>query len=446
MSNLTKKYVDEALSNLSEFYINPKKKLRVELYGQYEIAVPEYLYCYYQAFPRLKMKSETNSIVESLISMFGRRTNFYSYPLEFRFSSGVLKSILYYDKQKDRIIEECDDGECLSLELMNDLFENVEINNPVTYFVFPISFRDEIKSTGHANVAIYEYNSVDQELCSVYYEPHGHSKISKYNLIIRKQLDAAMSRHCGCEATSLPFEHYLQSIGFQANLKDDLGFCIAISNLWLYVVLNIIYSKSFSIRAKKIKKSKDESKEYESNQPLIVMGNKRLLSSREKYLERVKVQRKDLINSNFNTLSMCHWIQDVEKHIIDYYNKDNNILYNFLFMIVQYMMINVSVNFPAAQNLNLSKQIEKDCQKIFNEALDAAVEINLNKGIDVLKKIPKEYMVPYALNFYFLINALKRGYLKPIKLGDMYDDCEYDYDCNGNLECINNMCDEWHER
>jgi hypothetical protein len=109
-------------------------------------------------------------------------------------------------------------------------------------------------------------------------------------------------------------------------------------------------------------------------------------------------------------------------------------------------MINVTVNFPAAQNLNLSKQIEKDCQKIFNEALDAAVEINLNKGIDVLKKIPKEYMVPYALNFYFLINALKRGYLKPIKLGDMYDDCEYDYDCNGNLECINNMCDEWHER
>ena len=75
--NLTKKYVDQTLSNLDEFYIDPKKKIRIELDQTYELSVPEYLYCYYQTFPRLKMVLGAKTMAGSIISMFDRRRNFY---------------------------------------------------------------------------------------------------------------------------------------------------------------------------------------------------------------------------------------------------------------------------------------------------------------------------------------------------------------------------------
>ena len=442
--NLTKKYVDQTLSNLDEFYIDPKKKIRIELDQTYELSVPEYLYCYYQTFPRLKMVLGAKTMAGSIISMFDRRRNFYPITLIFMFDGDWIKSVNYYDSNNDLVSRECFGNKCLAFGTVLEIMMNLKIHDTFTYIVFSISFRQHSKNIGHENVAIYEYNSVKKEVCSVYYEPYGNAHISDENKAIRDQLDNAMEKYFSCELISLPFKFYLQSIGFQVNLKDDIGFCVAISNLWLYVILNIIYSKSFNVGAKKIveryKKYESKSSERKSGQPLIVMGNKRLLSSREKYLEKVKIQRREFLDSNFNTLSMCRWIQDVEKHIISYYNKHNNVLYNFLNMIVQYMTVNFSANIPITINVS-GADFEGAFQHIFDESVNILMKTgDVGKADIKLENIPKEYRSPYLVNLSFLHRAIQMKYLKLVKLKNENEECMYDYDCEGNLECTNNIC------
>jgi hypothetical protein len=356
----------------------------------------------------------------------------------------LLKTVAYYVNNNFKTRQCIPNTQCLTSEIVKEMLGDIKTDNMFTYIVFSIGYFNEQLDVGHHNTVIYEYNSVKKELCSVYYEPHGHSKISNVHTTIRKELDTAMSSHFSCDLISLPFEHYLQSSGLQTELEDDIGFCVAVSNLRLYAILNIIYSRSFNVQAKKTKKQQ----ESKSN---IVMGNKKLLSSREKYLEKVKIQRREFLDSDFNTVSMCEWIQDVDKHIIKYYNRKPNILYNFLFMIAQYIMVNVGVKVPIAMQEgdmgsdsdenedDIKYNTEDNFQEIFNKSVKILMKTDdLKKAIRHLEAIPRAYVTPYMMNLTFLHNALSHDYLTPVKLKRKNEKCRYD--CEGNLECIDYKC------
>ena len=446
-SALVKKYVDETLSNLDEFYVNPDKKLRVEVTDKtYEISVPYYLYCYYQAFTQMKAYINSNSMVDTIVKMFNRRNNFFPVDISFVFDPeiGTLKGFKYSDGNKFefKVCSIFKNSECLTSEIMGEILKNVNTNNVLTYIIIDISLSSG-PNTSHSNAAIYEYNSVKKQLCSVYYEPHGHIRTTAINRTIRKMLDNSIAKHFSAEIKSLPFSDYMQALGLQNQLRDDIGFCVAVSNIWLYVVLNLIYSKSFNVKAKKTEKPYIASN--------IRMGNKQLLSSREKYIEKVKVQRRDFIDSDFNTLSMCEWIQDVDKHIIKYYNRKPNILYNFLFMIAQYIMVNVGVKVPIAMQEgdmgsdsdenedDIKYNTEDNFQEIFNKSVKILMKTDdLKKAIRHLEAIPRAYVTPYMMNLTFLHNALSHDYLTPVKLKRKNEKCRYD--CEGNLECIDYKC------
>ena len=206
--------------------------------------------------------------------------------------------------------------------------------------------------------------------------------------------------------------------------------------MWLYVVLNLIYSKSFNVKAKKFRSYRDRKIEINRNVRNIRMGNKRLLNSREKYLEKVKIQRNNIINSDFNTLSMCEWIQDVDGYIIEYYNGDNNILYNFLFMIIQYVMVSNTVYIPNDQEDNFEYIFFNSLQSIGNGDKD-----HFDNALRRLSKIPTKYIAPYMLKLLFVRVAIREpGCLRPVVLRNENEECKSDIDCDGNLECTNGVC------
>ena len=424
-SALVKKYVDETLSNLDEFYVNPDKKLRVEVTDKtYEISVPYYLYCYYQAFTQMKAYINSNSMVDTIVKMFNRRNNFFPVDISFVFDPeiGTLKGFKYSDGNKFefKVCSIFKNSECLTSEIMGEILKNVNTNNVLTYIIIDISLSSG-PNTSHSNAAIYEYNSVKKQLCSVYYEPHGHIRTTAINRTIRKMLDNSIAKHFSAEIKSLPFSDYMQALGLQNQLRDDIGFCVAVSNIWLYVVLNLIYSKSFNVKAKKTEKPYIASN--------IRMGNKQLLSSREKYIEKVKVQRRDFIDSDFNTLSMCEWIQDVEGYIIDYYHENNNILYNYLFMIIQYVITGVNVDIPPDKRERYDNVYHRCLQTVSEDTVTILNSI-----------IPNEYVAPYMMNLMFVHIGFTSKSLKQVILGRENEECKSDHDCDGNLECSNNRC------
>ena len=234
-------------------------------------------------------------------------------------------------------------------------------------------------------------------------------------------LDNSIAKHFSAEIKSLPFSDYMQALGLQNQLRDDIGFCVAVSNIWLYVVLNLIYSKSFNVKAKKTEKPYIASN--------IRMGNKQLLSSREKYIEKVKVQRRDFIDSDFNTLSMCEWIQDVEGYIIDYYHENNNILYNYLFMIIQYVITGVNVDIPPDKRERYDNVYHRCLQTVSEDTVTILNSI-----------IPNKYVAPYMMNLMFVHIGFTSKSLKQVILGRENEECKSDHDCDGNLECSNNRC------
>ena len=269
---------------------------------------------------------------------------------------------------------------------------------------------------------IFEYNSLKKELCSVYYEPHGYLYTTHRTTKVRDWLERTTSEFFKPDTfIKIPFDYSASPSGLQVQLKNDIGFCVAVSNIWLYVVLNLIYSKSFNANVKKII----------APEKRIVMNKKLLLGNREAYLERVKIQRAEFLDSHFNQISMTGWIRYVEDEIKRYESRNENLLYNFIYMLIQYIITTNTVNIP----VNLMDEYIN----IYEKALKLATENN-GKMMKLLNNIDSKHNFQFMVNAVFMKIVNDKNYIYPILLGDENDECKEDNDCEGNLECINNVC------
>ena len=417
---LTLQYVGKILTNLKEFNIDPEKILNIEIEGKkYEISTEHYYAAYYQAIEYLgnyhvgkNIKYPT--LLDLIIEMFNNRLNINVLNLTCDFQN--------MDSVKNDI---------------NLFIENINTNFPFAYFIFSLTVIEDSKE-GHKNVMIVEYDTGKKKLLSWYYNPGGR-KVSKDVLNLRTFIEDILKVKLTSEIKSVDISETCPvADGIQGFIDDKTGHCTVVSYLWVYVILNLIYSKSFNIKMKHILKPKNTNTN-------LFLGKKKI-SNVEKYIKKASLRRSEKLRIDFYT-SIEDYIQPyLEEYIVRVLKKpeNKNIIYNFVNLLIEY---NISKN---KQQCKVNDKHQEAFSKLLEQHSKWVSKPDrrpdyLEKLLLSMRNVKEPCRYFYSIKLFFVDEVIRRKYIKEIHPKNRDESCDLDSDCEGNLECIDNRCIDYED-